>query len=611
MMIMMIISFTLVSLGMGNVSANEDVQSGNEMDYIQPPQPSGNTIRTPAAWETMERVIFVNGFPNSEFSTKLETALGVTGASTTYVSWNDFIRNYGPMTIMNNGVREYNDPSRISEQFNPGAPRHDDFLSGGFANHIVDGAGILYSLKDNANEPLEAFGIHTARNFSTLPGSPPSRIPNIYYCLDMYVKLIDENTIILPSAGNNIDGDEEIFINALYNYFRNTARTRSGEKYNVFQIPIHRQYYTQNNIEYERLINYANSLIVNNHILIPMFFNNSTNSPDPGAYNTYVAAAAASRYNYEIEQVDTSDLLWDGINGYIHCATEQIAKQNAPPIIHDVEFDIEAVNGEFDVTIIVDIADDGEIEYADLYYYCSVDDEWKDVPLERQGMSDEYQATISSVAGGSELEYFIRAEDDDRAVSYYGDVWEPKSFELSEPHVNIYYPVQDQTLWGPSVTPMWESNTHPDMICHFSIRRRLGSGFWSGWINKGKNTYHTYTDMFTGQWEVQVEINTIDSQTDTHSVTFNVISGWGPLSIDSFEARDDSLTLEWSIDSNERIDVNHYEIRLNDGEWLNVGTRTRHTFTDLGDGRYVVTVRARDRAGEMYQDCVELVVGKG
>ncbi len=179
------------------------------------------------------------------------------------------------------------------------------------------------------------------------------------------------------------------------------------------------------------------------------------------------------------------------------------------------------------------------------------------------------------------------------------------------PHVNINYPSQGQTVWGPSVTPTWSSNTPLEGISHFSIRRRFGSGPWSGWINKGKSTYHTYTDMFTGQWTVQVRITTIHSQTSTQSRTFNVISGWGPLSIDTVDVRGDTVTLGWSLDIDEKTEANYYEVRLNDGEWLNVGTRTRHIFRGLEAGRYVVTVRTVDIKGEVFQDYAEFVVSKG
>jgi len=62
------------------------------------------------------------------------------------------------------------------------------------------------------------------------------------------------------------------------------------------------------------------------------------------------------------------------------------------------------------------------------------------------------------------------------------------------------------------------------------------------------------------------------------------------------EIRSSSPTITWNgTDATSGID--HYEIRLYGGSWINVGTNTTYTFAGLGDGRRTVEVKAFDKAG--------------
>lgn len=181
--------------------------------------------------------------------------------------------------------------------------------------------------------------------------------------------------------------------------------------------------------------------------------------------------------------------------------------------------------------------------------------------------------------------------------------------QYPSPHVNIYYPGQGQTVWGPIVSVEWESDTHPHAIDYFEIRRQYEGGSWLSWINKGESTYHVYDDLFTGEWGVQVRITTINNEIDVDTVTFNVLTDWGPMSIDSVDVQDSLVTVEWNLHSSDVIEVDRYEIRLKNGEWLNVGTSTSHTFRDLEERRYTVTVRMWDSDGNSWQDTAVFSVG--
>ena len=56
-----------------------------------------------------------------------------------------------------------------------------------------------------------------------------------------------------------------------------------------------------------------------------------------------------------------------------------------------------------------------------------------------------------------------------------------------------------------------------------------------------------------------------------------------------------NVTVTWS--GNDELAIDHYEIRLDGGEWINVGLSTEYTFEELSVGEYIVYVKAINIAG--------------
>ncbi|GEM_PF-3971503 len=80
-----------------------------------------------------------------------------------------------------------------------------------------------------------------------------------------------------------------------------------------------------------------------------------------------------------------------------------------------------------------------------------------------------------------------------------------------------------------------------------------------------------------------------------------------PMYIDSVETEEDTATVEWISHSSTRVD--YYEIRLDGGEWMKVGTSTTYTFQNLEERRYAVTVRMWDNAVDSWQDTAVFTIG--
>ncbi|MFO7991635.1 MAG: S8 family serine peptidase [Thermoplasmata archaeon] len=68
-----------------------------------------------------------------------------------------------------------------------------------------------------------------------------------------------------------------------------------------------------------------------------------------------------------------------------------------------------------------------------------------------------------------------------------------------------------------------------------------------------------------------------------------------------------SVDIQWS-GSDGTSGIDHYEIQLNAGSWIDKGTSTSHTFTGLSDGSHTVRVRAYDNAGNYATDRVDFTV---
>jgi len=61
-----------------------------------------------------------------------------------------------------------------------------------------------------------------------------------------------------------------------------------------------------------------------------------------------------------------------------------------------------------------------------------------------------------------------------------------------------------------------------------------------------------------------------------------------------------TITATW-IGEDETSDIDHFEIRLDDGPWINTGTNMTYTFTRTNDGSHVLDIKAIDKANNYGQ----------
>ncbi len=134
--------------------------------------------------------------------------------------------------------------------------------------------------------------------------------------LDMYMKLLDEETILVGQYPDYAPGSDilEANVNVLEN-----LRSCYGRPYRIIRIPL-----PAADEDRRDLRSYTNSLIVNNHVLVPVYGIDL----DQAALDVYRAAMPG----YEIVTYDCSNVVKQ--KGALHCVTCQIHRDKAVRIGH-------------------------------------------------------------------------------------------------------------------------------------------------------------------------------------------------------------------------------------------------------------------------------------
>ncbi len=83
----------------------------------------------------------------------------------------------------------------------------------------------------------------------------------------------------------------------------------------------------------------------------------------------------------------------------------------------------------------------------------------------------------------------------------------------------------------------------------------------------------------------------------------------GAIEIISYSSDTDNMIIEWTAQS--KSGISYYEIRLDDGEWMNMGTNTIHTFYDLEEEKYTVTVRMKDNGDRTWEATTVVYMNEG
>jgi len=115
-------------------------------------------------------------------------------------------------------------------------------------------------------------------------------------------------------------------------------------------------------------------------------------------------------------------------------------------------------------------------------------------------------------------------------------------------------------------------------------------------FSDGHHTIQIYANDTAGNWNSQTVSFTVDTTPPSVTIT-------NPNSDEKLYTL--NKTVEW--EGNDNIEIDHYELRIDDGPWMNTNSRS-YAFSDLSEGNHTVEVKAIDGGGNTGSDTVTLTV---
>ncbi len=182
-------------------------------------------------------------------------------------------------------------------------------------------------------------------------------------------------------------------------------------------------------------------------------------------------------------------------------------------------------------------------------------------------------------------------------IPYYGNGFTdhyPLTDPSPTPHVRIDYPEEGDMISEDSFTAMWSGMQRYTDLLSYELRVNNGE-----WIDNGYDTAYTLRNITDGEYTLEVKVRDEEENTKTDAVTFMAdsppeISIISPSIGDIFNT--DTVTVRW--EGHDSMGIYYYEVRVDDGAWIDKDIVTEHTFEDLPDGERLVNVRAWDVTGK-------------
>jgi len=164
--------------------------------------------------------------------------------------------------------------------------------------------------------------------------------------------------------------------------------------------------------------------------------------------------------------------------------------------------------------------------------------------------------------------------------------------DKTAPLLSIDYPADGSIFSSGTVTVVWSASDNLIDIAYYEV-----SSDGTNWINVGRETSYQFS-LSDGTYTIYVRAYDESGNYVEATVTITIDTTAPDVTITSPSDGDiitsSSVTVEWTSSA---TDISYYLVRLDSGLWINVGTSTNYTFTNVGDGIHVVYVMAVDNAG--------------
>ncbi len=273
------------------------------------------------------------------------------------------------------------------------------YFSGG--NFMVDGHGTGFASREllssnitRKEDEIDAMfdnfmGIKRFIKLENLPDDPLNHI-------DMYMKLLDEETLLVGEFPATVESER--VINRNIEYIQKNFPTCFGRPYKIIRIPMApfaTGAYFGSDGQFQ---SYTNSLIVNKTVIVPTY----NNALDSTALCIYREAMPG----YNVVGINCESIIHN--QGAIHCITKEIGARDPIFISHARLADQSGAASGYPVNafvksrnLIVDVA---------VFYRTAPTGMFRRVTMTPRG-NDEYAALIPAQLPGSRLQYYVQAMD--------------------------------------------------------------------------------------------------------------------------------------------------------------------------------------------------------
>lgn len=294
------------------------------------------------------------------------------------------------------GVPIYITDSGTNDLVNTGGNYMSDGLGNAFASELIleeNAVGNPYNVSAKTEEQIDniMFNYMGIDNYIKMPTLPYDEIHHI----DMHMKLLDEETLLVSRYPNGVaDGPQ---IQANINYVLNNFTSHFGTPYDVYWIdapPSTSGSYPDTGGLYRT---YSNSVIINKTILVP-------------TYRPEVDAAALALYQqlmpgYTIVGIDVDNSGENLISslGAIHCITHTIGVADPLLIVHQA---IDEANAGSNVSVNAMIKHSSGILEASVFWREQGTTDFNEAVMNFVS-NDNWTATIPIPSSGTDIEYYI------------------------------------------------------------------------------------------------------------------------------------------------------------------------------------------------------------
>ncbi len=172
-------------------------------------------------------------------------------------------------------------------------------------------------------------------------------------------------------------------------------------------------------------------------------------------------------------------------------------------------------------------------------------------------------------------------------------------------YLEIVSPIEEELLGTDNVTISWSSYSRFTDMIRYEIKLNDG-----GWMDIGDILEYNL-EVSEGSNIVSVrgydenEDSALEKISFTVDTTPPILEITYPLEDDVLT--NDNFTVEWTVgDAGSGIDV--VNLRLNNGEWIDVSNDTSYEFNGIGVGEHIIELFAQDMAGHNSSDSVTIMV---